>query len=56
MHKIGSLEAANVFLREHYIGEFTRRFQVAAAQRGNAFLPVGDAISIWCSPSSSSGQ
>src|SRR5258708_7219554 len=38
LHKIGSLEAANVFLREHYIAEFNRRFQVAPAQRGNAFL------------------
>jgi transposase len=38
LHKIGSLEAANVFLREHYIADFNRRFQVAAAQRGNAFL------------------
>src|ERR1700686_1603258 len=38
LHKIASLEAANVFLREHYIAEFNRRFQVAAAQRGNAFL------------------
>jgi len=37
LHKIASLEAANVFLREHYIAEFNRRFQVAAAQRGNAF-------------------
>src|SRR6202042_1392580 len=38
LHKIGSLAAANVFLREHYIAEFNRHFQVAAAQRGNAFL------------------
>jgi len=38
LHKIGSLEAANVFLREHYIAAFNRRFQVAAAQQGNAFL------------------
>jgi transposase len=38
LHKIGSLDAANVFLREHYIAEFNRRFQVAAAQRGNVFL------------------
>src|ERR1700676_3610229 len=38
LHKIASLEAANVFLREHYIAEFNRHFQVAAAQRGNAFL------------------
>ncbi len=37
LHKIASLEAANVFLREHYIAEFNRRFQVAAGQRGNAF-------------------
>ena len=39
LHKIGSLEAANRFLREHYIAEFNRRFQVAAGQRGSAFLP-----------------
>jgi transposase len=39
LHKIASL-AANVFLREHYIAEFNRRFQVAAAQRGNAFLAL----------------
>jgi transposase len=38
LHKIDSLAAANGFLREHYIAEFNRRFQVAAAQRGNAFL------------------
>src|ERR1700745_1482878 len=38
LHKIGSLKPANIFLREHYIAEFNRRFQVAAAQRGNAFL------------------
>jgi len=38
LHKIGSLEAANVFLREHYIAAFNRRFQVAPAQRGNAFV------------------
>src|SRR6266480_4992743 len=37
LHQIASLEAANVFLREHYIAQFNRRFQVAAAQRGNAF-------------------
>src|SRR5438132_13615113 len=37
LHKIASLEAANVFLREHYMAQFNRRFQVAAAQRGNAF-------------------
>ena len=39
LHGITTLEAANRFLREHYIGEFNGRFQVAAPQRGNAFLP-----------------
>jgi transposase len=34
---IQTVEAANAFLREHYIAEFNRRFQVAAAQRGSAF-------------------
>ena len=32
---IRTLEAANEFLREHYIAEFNRRFQVPAAQRGH---------------------
>ena len=36
---IGTVEAANVFLREHYIAEFNRRFQVDAAQEGTAFVP-----------------
>ena len=36
---IGTVEAANAFLREHYIGEFNRRFQVAPAQSGSAFVP-----------------
>jgi hypothetical protein len=39
LHGITTLEAANGFLREHYIAEFNGRFQVASAQRGNAFLP-----------------
>ena len=39
LHQIRTLEAANQFLREHYVAEFNRRFQVAAAQRGNAFVP-----------------
>ena len=34
-----TVEAANRFLREHYIGEFNRRFAVPAAQPGSAFLP-----------------
>ena len=40
LHDISTLEAANAFLREHYVVEFNRRFQVAAAQRGSAFLPA----------------
>ena len=35
---IGSLEAANGFLREEYIAEFNGRFQVPAHQRGSAFV------------------
>jgi hypothetical protein len=35
---ISSLETANGFLHEHYIGEFNARFQVPAAQRGSAFV------------------
>jgi len=34
-----TLEQANGFLRQHYVAEFNRRFQVAAAERGSAFLP-----------------
>ncbi len=36
---IGTVEAANRFLREHYIAEFNGRFQVPPAQRGTAFVP-----------------
>ena len=35
---ITTVEAANRFLREHYIAEFNRRFQVTPAQRGSAFV------------------
>jgi transposase len=38
LRQIRTLEAANGFLRQHYIDEFNRRFQVAAAQRGSAFV------------------
>src|SRR6266536_2746280 len=38
LHGITTVEAANRVLREHYIAEFNRRFQVAAAQRGTAFV------------------
>src|SRR5438132_236588 len=37
LHQITHLEAANVFLRQQYMAEFNRRFQVRPAQRGNAF-------------------
>jgi transposase len=38
LHGIHSLEAANRFLRQHYIAEFNRRFQVPARERGSAFV------------------
>src|SRR6202162_4279395 len=38
LHGIGTLEAANAFLREHYLAEFNGRFQVRAAQPGSAFV------------------
>ena len=38
LHEITTVEEANRFLREEYIGEFNRRFQVAPAQRGSAFV------------------
>jgi transposase len=37
---IRTREAANQFLRQDYIPEFNRRFAVAAAQPGSAFLPL----------------
>ena len=39
---INTIEDANRFLRESYIAEFNGKFSVAAAQPGNAFLPVHD--------------
>jgi hypothetical protein len=36
---ITTLEAANRFLREHYIQEFNAKFTVKAAERGTAFRP-----------------
>src|SRR6266481_6081188 len=39
LRSLGTLEAANRFLREHYIAEFNRRFQAPPAQRGTAFIP-----------------
>jgi hypothetical protein len=37
LRAITTVEAANDFLREDYIGEFNRRFRVKAAQAGSAF-------------------
>lgn len=39
LRQIRTLEAANRFLRDDYIAEFNRRFQVVPRQRGNAFVP-----------------
>jgi transposase len=39
LRQLRTLEAANRFLREDYIPEFNRRFQVAPRQRGSAFVP-----------------
>jgi transposase len=39
LHGVTTLETANAFLREHYLAEFNRRFQVRAAQPGSAFMP-----------------
>jgi transposase len=39
LRRIRTLESANRFLREDYIAEFNRRFQVAPRQRGTAFVP-----------------
>jgi transposase len=39
LRQLGTLEAANRFLREDYIAEFNRRFQVVSRQRGHAFVP-----------------
>ena len=49
---IGSLEAANRFLREHYIAEFNTRFQMPAAQ-WRCLCAAPAKISIWSSPCSS---
>jgi len=35
-----TIEAANQFLRAHYISEFNQRFMVKAAERGTAFVPL----------------
>ncbi len=40
LHGMTTIEAANQFLREHYISEFNQRFMVEAAERGTAFVPL----------------
>jgi len=37
---VTTIDAANQFLREHYISEFNQRFMVKAAERGTAFAPL----------------
>src|SRR5438046_9438948 len=37
---IRTMEEANRFLREHYLGEFNRRFAVPAVESGTAFVPA----------------
>jgi transposase len=37
LKEIHTVAEANRFLRQHYVAEFNRRFQVPAAQRGTAF-------------------
>lgn len=44
---IGTLEAANAFLRERYIAEFNQKFQVAAAEKGTAFRRTARADLDW---------
>jgi transposase len=38
LRRIGGVEEANQFLRREYIAEFNRRFAVAAANKGSAFV------------------
>jgi transposase len=44
---ITTVDAANRFLREHYIGEFNAKFTVKAAQRGTAFRRCGRSDLDW---------
>ncbi len=47
---IGSLEEANRFLREHYMAEFNRRFQVRAAERGTRSGCISISMALLPSP------
>jgi transposase len=40
LRKLTTVAAANQFLRAEYLKEFNRRFNVPAAERGTAFVPV----------------
>src|SRR5262249_59675851 len=51
-HGIGTVEAANQFLRNHYIAEFNTRFRVAAAEPGTAFVQTHGRIWIGSFPCS----
>jgi transposase len=44
---ISTVEAANTFLREHYISTFNSRFTVAAAEKGTAFRKTGRSDLNW---------
>src|SRR6202050_33759 len=47
LHGITTVEAANGFLREHYIAEFNDKFSVPAAEKGTAFRRTGRADLNW---------
>jgi hypothetical protein len=47
LRKIGSVEEANPFLRREYIAEFNRRFAVAAAGKGSAFVRTRRKDLVW---------
>ena len=44
---VTTVEGANMFLRERYIGEFNGKFQVTAAQKGTAFRRTGRSDLNW---------
>ena len=44
---ITTVEGANAFLRERYIGEFNGKFSVAAAEKGTAFRRTGRSDLNW---------
>ena len=44
VHGVTTIAAANQYLREVYIPEHNRRFAVAAAEEGSAFVPFLGAL------------